>query len=69
MNDAISKQALKLVRSFWKDDAGQDLIEYTLLLAFVALASGALFLSAGGSINVIWTVANNELSVAGASAS
>jgi hypothetical protein len=28
---------------FWSDDRGQDLIEYTLMLAFVALASAALF--------------------------
>jgi len=35
------------------DDQGQDLIECTLLLAFVALASAALFISAGGSIKTI----------------
>jgi Flp pilus assembly pilin Flp len=44
------------------------LIEYTLLLAFVALASAALFISAGGSINTIWSVANSQLSVAATSA-
>jgi len=44
-----------------RDDNGQDLIEYTLLLAFVALASAALFISAGGSINSIWSVANTQL--------
>jgi hypothetical protein len=33
-------------RRFWSDDRGQDLIEYTLMLAFVALASAALFSSA-----------------------
>ena len=26
----------------WRDEQGQDLIEYTLMLAFVALASAAL---------------------------
>jgi len=35
--------------AFWHDDQAQDLIEYTLLMAFVALASAALFLGAGGS--------------------
>ena len=57
-----------IVRSFRKDEAGQDLIEYTLLLAFVALASAALFISAGGSVNTIWSVANSQLSVGAASA-
>ena len=35
---------------FLIDEEGQDLIEYTLLLAFVALASAAIFIGAGGSI-------------------
>ena len=32
------------LRNFWTDEQGQDLIEYSLLMAFVALASAALFL-------------------------
>lgn len=47
---------------FLRDEQGQDLVEYTLLLAFVALASAALFISAGGSIGTIWTAANSRLS-------
>jgi Flp pilus assembly pilin Flp len=57
------------LRNFWKDEQGQDLIEYTLLMAFVALASAALFLGAGGSIKGIWTITNNQLSNAAVSAS
>lgn len=57
--------------TFWTqfriDDRGQDLIEYTLMLAFVALASAALFSSAGGSINTIWSNANSQLSTAAGS--
>ncbi len=41
-----------------QDEQGQDLIEYTLLLAFVVLASAALFISVGGSISGIWGQAN-----------
>ena len=33
------------LKRFWQEEEGQDLIEYTLLLAFVALASASLFLS------------------------
>ena len=51
------------------DESGQDLIEYTLLMAFVALASAALFIGAGGSINSIWGTANTQLSNAATSAS
>lgn len=50
--------------NFWSAESGQDLIEYTLLLAFVALASAALFLGSGGSVKGIWTVANSTLSKA-----
>jgi Flp pilus assembly pilin Flp len=51
----------------WRDEQGQDLIEYTLMLAFVALASAALFSSAGSSINLIWSKTNSQLSTAAAS--
>ncbi|HUP04881.1 MAG TPA: hypothetical protein VMU19_12885 [Bryobacteraceae bacterium] len=43
------------LRNFLREDQGQDLIEYTLLMAFVALASAALFLGAGKSISGIWS--------------
>ncbi len=53
---------MTFLRNFWKEEEGQDLIEYTLLIAFVALASAALFINAGSSINRIWTKANAQLS-------
>ena len=49
------------LRTFWNDEQGQDLIEYTLLMAFVALASAALFIGAGGNISKIWSTTNNNL--------
>jgi Flp pilus assembly pilin Flp len=60
---------MNTITRFWLDTQGQDLIEYTLLMAFVALASAALFLGAGGNISAIWTVSNTQLSNANASAS
>jgi len=59
----------QIFRSFLAEENGQDLIEYTLLMAFVALASAALFIGAGKSINSIWTTANSQLSNAATSAS
>ena len=55
---------MTILRNFWNDEQGQDLIEYTLLMAFVALASAALFLGAGGSIKTIWTTVNSQLTTA-----
>jgi Flp pilus assembly pilin Flp len=49
---------------FWQDDQGQDLIEYTLLLGFVALASATLFIRAGGSIKGIWSTTSSQLAAA-----
>jgi Flp pilus assembly pilin Flp len=58
-----------LLTALWNDDRGQDLIEYTLLLAFVALASAALFIGAGGSVQTIWSTTNSQLAAAATSAS
>ena len=49
-----------LMINLLRDEQGQDLIEYTLLLAFVALASAALFISTGGSVSTIWATASNQ---------
>ena len=60
---------MTILKQFFRDDQGQDLIEYTLLMAFVALASAALFINAGSSVSKIWSSANTQLSTAAASAS
>ena len=54
---------------FVKEEQGQDLIEYTLLMAFIALASAAIFTSAGKSVNTIWTAASTQLANAATQAS
>jgi Flp pilus assembly pilin Flp len=59
----------KTLNSFLRDEQAQDLIEYTLLLAFVCLASAALFISAGGSVAGIWTSTNTDLATANTAAS
>ncbi|MGA3236325.1 MAG: Flp family type IVb pilin [Bryobacteraceae bacterium] len=57
-----------ILKNFLRDETGQDLIEYTLLMAFVALASAAIFIGAGSSISSIWGSTNSQLSSAAASA-
>jgi Flp pilus assembly pilin Flp len=57
------------VRRFLRDERGQDLIEYTLLIAFIALASAAIFANAGRSVKGIWGIASNQLSNAAVAAS
>jgi Flp pilus assembly pilin Flp len=57
---------MTFLRNLWNEEQGQDLIEYTLLMAFVALASAALFLGAGNSIKGIWSTTNSQLVAANA---
>ncbi len=59
---------MNTLRNFVRDERGQDLVEYTLLLAFVALASAGIFIAAGESIRQIWTTANNVLTNAASQA-
>jgi Flp pilus assembly pilin Flp len=51
----------QLLFRFVQEEKGQDLVEYTLLLAFVCLASAGLFINAGKSMATIWTDANTIL--------
>lgn len=57
-----------MLKQFLTDEQAQDLIEYTLLLAFVCLATAALFISSGGSLSGIWITANTDLTTANSAA-
>jgi Flp pilus assembly pilin Flp len=63
------KEKDPMLKAFLKDEQGQDLIEYTLLVAFVCLATAALFVNSGGSLSGIWISANSQLGAANTSAS
>jgi len=52
-----------------REDHGQDLIEYTLLLAFLALASAGLFMHVGNSGAGVWASANTTIAGASSAAS
>ena len=43
------------VRSFVRRDEGQDLLEYSLLVALIALVAVGAVTAAGGSVNGIFT--------------
>ena len=68
MKQSFTSFMKQFLETLWRDERGQDLIEYTLLMAFVALASAALFIGAGGSISGIWTTSNSQLSAANGTA-
>ena len=60
---------MEQIASFLADETGQDLIEYTLLISFVALASAAVFTGAGKSVKGIWTASSTQLAAANTTAS
>jgi len=60
MLDNVSRAGI--LRRLLRGEQGQDLVEYTLMVAFVAMTSAAIFFSAGGSVSVMWVSANSTLS-------
>jgi Flp pilus assembly pilin Flp len=52
---------MKEMAGFLIGEQGQDLVEYTLLLAFVMMAAAAMYINAGGSVTGIWTMGNTQL--------
>jgi len=50
--------------SLWQEESGQDMVEYALLLAFVALAAVSVLGSVKTSISTIWTKVSSSLSTA-----
>ena len=47
-----------IMKRLWKEEEGQDLIEYALLVTLIALAAVALFPAIGASIHTIFVNAN-----------
>jgi Flp pilus assembly pilin Flp len=54
---------------FWRDEDGQDLIEYTLLITFIAIATAAVVGQGQNSIRAIWGTSNSNLQQANQAAS
>lgn len=54
------------LHDFWRDEQGQDLIEYTLLMAFVVLACAGLMTSGGDAIAGIWHQNTNNVDIGNA---
>ncbi|HEY1946865.1 MAG TPA: Flp family type IVb pilin [Bryobacteraceae bacterium] len=55
-----------MLKAFWNEDDGQDMVEYSLLLAFIALAAVGLLTTIKASITTIWTSISTTLSTAAA---
>ena len=48
-------QRLVIFTMIWRDERGQDLIEYALMAGFVAVAAGAIMPGVASSISTIFS--------------
>jgi Flp pilus assembly pilin Flp len=56
------------LHNFWQEEDGQDLIEYSLLITFIAIACAAIVGAGRPAVNTVWQGTNNQLTQAGATA-
>ena len=59
MKERLWKKILQL--AIWKDQRGQDMVEYALLAGFITIAAGALFPPIDQSISTIFSRVNSLL--------
>jgi pilus assembly protein Flp/PilA len=55
------KNLITRMRSLTRDDSGQDLLEYALLVALIALVAVAAVKSSGQAVNSIFTSVASQL--------
>jgi Flp pilus assembly pilin Flp len=53
----------------WRDERGQDIVEYTLLMAALVLFCGGMVIAVGTQTNVIWSIVNSRLAAANSNGS
>jgi Flp pilus assembly pilin Flp len=58
-----------LWKALWQEEDGQDLVEYSLLLAFIALAAVTILSSAKSSVTGLWSSVSSALASASTAAS
>ncbi|HZT29915.1 MAG TPA: hypothetical protein VFA33_08535 [Bryobacteraceae bacterium] len=58
---------MKKLKQLVSEEGGQDLVEYSLLLAFLVLAGAAMFIGMNASTSSIWSITNSRLANASGS--
>jgi len=51
---------MNLLKNFWKEEDGQDLIEYALLAGFIIVTSSGLLLTIGQNVCGIYNTVNSR---------
>jgi Flp pilus assembly pilin Flp len=53
-----------VLQTLWREDEGQDMVEYALLLGFIVVCAAAILTSTRTQISAIWSTINSSLSSA-----
>jgi pilus assembly protein Flp/PilA len=63
MRDAFPEEDLMngLMTRFWRDEEGQDLLEYALLVALIALVAIVAVTGAGAKVSEVFTSIANQI--------
>jgi Flp pilus assembly pilin Flp len=59
---------MKMMKMFWKDEQGQDMVEYALLLGFIAMAGVASYQAISTHVKSIWSVTETQTGAAATAA-
>ena len=57
------KHLAHIVGSFWRDEEGQDLLEYALLISLIALVSVVAVTAAGVRVSDIFTAITGKIPI------
>lgn len=55
---------MRTLMNIWRDERGQDLIEYALMAGFVAVAAGSTMPAVSNQISTIFSKINGKLTTA-----
>ena len=73
MNSDFTKGELNMMKhllnAFWCEEEGQDMVEYALLLAFIALAAVGLLTGVKTQLSGLWSTINSTLASTNTAAS
>ena len=58
------KEVFRRASSFWRSEGGQDLVEYSLLMAAICLMGAAVFIGMGNYTSGLWFIVNSRLASA-----
>ena len=62
----LTKHVSSFVGALWKETDAQDLVEYSLLLAFIAISTISILTGVRTSMDSLWNKISNALSSAAA---